>query len=75
MATRGPQNGRRGHSKVFGHSKQLPLNKFFDPTTPSMRKGRGGEKKTKKNKWKMENDDVYSGHKRCFQATARMLTD
>ena len=41
-------------------SKQLSLNKFFDPSTPSMRKGRdGGEKKQKKNggkkrgkKWK-----------------------
>ena len=30
---------------------------FFDPSTPSMRKGRDGE-------WKMEkkNSDVYSGH-------------
>ena len=26
------------YSKVFGHSKQLSLNKFFDPSTPSMRK-------------------------------------
>ena len=30
---------------VFGHSKQLSLNKFFDPSTPSMRKGRDGKKK------------------------------
>ena len=30
--------------KVFWHSKQLSLNKFFDPSTPSMRKGRDGEK-------------------------------
>ena len=30
---------------VFGRSKQLSLNKFFDPSTPSMRKGRDGEKK------------------------------
>ena len=29
---------------MFGHSKQLSLNKFFDPSTPSMRKGRGGGK-------------------------------
>ena len=40
---------------VFGHSKKLSQNKFFDPSTPSMRKGRdGGEKngegKTRKNK-------------------------
>ena len=31
-----------GVYKVFGHSKQLLLNKFFDPSTPSMRKGRDG---------------------------------
>ena len=31
--------------QVFGHSKQLLLNKFFDPSTPSMRKGRDGEKR------------------------------
>ena len=30
---------------VFGHSKQLSLNKFFDPSTPSMRKGRDGGKR------------------------------
>ena len=30
------------YPKVFGHSKQLSLNKFFDPSTPSMRKGRDG---------------------------------
>ena len=35
--------------KVIGHFKQLSLNKFFDPSTPSMRKGRdGGEKKSEK---------------------------
>ena len=27
------------NSQVFGRSKQLSLNKFFDPNTPSMRKG------------------------------------
>ena len=43
MAARGPQNGRRGLEKSlpqgFGRFKQLSLNKFFDPSTPSMRKG------------------------------------
>ena len=28
---------------VFGRSRQLLLNKFFDPSTPSMRKGDDGE--------------------------------
>ena len=43
-----PQNGGRG-------SKQLSLNKFFDPSTPSMRKGRDGEeKKTGKKKKKRQ---------------------
>ena len=52
------------YPKVFGHSKQLSLNKFFDPSTPSMRKGRDGEKKTgKKNrKKKREKTDENSGH-------------
>ena len=33
------------YSWVFGHSKQLSPNKFFDPSTPSMRKGNSGGKK------------------------------
>ena len=48
---------------VFGHSKQLSLNKFFDPSTPSMRKvDDGEEKKEKEKRKKRENNDVYSGH-------------
>ena len=47
------------YPKVFGHSKQLSLNKFFDPSTPSMRKGRGEEKKIGE---KNNNNDVYRGH-------------
>ena len=31
--------------QVIGRSRQLSLNKFFDLSTPSMRKGRDGEKK------------------------------
>ena len=42
--------------QIFGQSKQLLLNKFFDPSTPSMRKVDDGEKnRGKKN-------GVYSGH-------------
>ena len=37
---------------VFGRSKQLSLNKFFDPSAPSMRKVRDGGKKTGKKKKK-----------------------
>merc|ERR1711954_295461 len=40
------------YPKVFGRSRQLSLNKFFDPSTPSMRKGRDGEKKTGKKREK-----------------------
>ena len=48
---------------VFGRSKQLLLNKFFDTSTPSMRKVNDGEKKRKvKKEKKKENNDVYSGH-------------
>ena len=45
MAARGPQNGRRGLEMflLLGYWP-LSLNKFFDPSTPSMRKGRDGEK-------------------------------
>ena len=39
----------------FGRSKQLLLNKFFDPSTPSMRKVDNREKKRKKKV-------VFSGH-------------
>ena len=38
---------------------QLLLNKFFDPSTPSMRKGRDGENEMKNEK---ENKDIFSGH-------------
>ena len=50
MAARGPQNGRRGLERgpTLGYWA-LPSSfakKVFDPSTPSMRKGRdGGEKK------------------------------
>ena len=61
MRTSKIQNGRQGGPKmadrvwkgvyplVFGRSKQLSQNKFFDPSTPSMRKGRDGGKRGKKN--------------------------
>ena len=45
------------YPKVLGRSRQLSLNKFFDPSTPSMRKVDDGEKKRKK-----ENNVVFSGH-------------
>ena len=51
------------YPQVFGHSKQLSLNKFFDQSTPSMRKvDDGEEKKKEKKRKKRENNDVYSGH-------------
>ena len=36
------------YPKVLRCSRQLLLNKYFDPSTPSMRKGRDGEKRKKK---------------------------
>ena len=48
----------RGRQKVFGHSKQLSLNKFFDPSTPSVRKGHDrGKKKGEKNRKKKKRKD------------------
>jgi len=34
--------------KVFGRSRQLSLNKFFDPSTPSMINADDGEKRKKR---------------------------
>ena len=36
--------------EVIGHFKQLLLNKFFDPSTPSTRKVDNGEKRKEKEK-------------------------
>ena len=47
------------HPLVFGLSNQLSRNKFFDPSTPSMRKDRDGEEE--KN-GKKEKTDENSGH-------------
>ena len=44
---------------VFGHSCLLSLNKLFDLSTPSMRKGCDGGKKTGEKK---EKTDENSGH-------------
>ena len=43
-------------SQVIGRSRQLSLNKFFDRSTPSMRKVDNGKRK------KRENNAVFSGH-------------
>ena len=37
------------YPEVFGRSKQLSLNKFFDPSTPSMGKGNSEGKERRKN--------------------------
>ena len=50
-------------AKVSGRSRQLSLNKFFDQSTPSMRKVDDGEEKKKKEKEKKkEKNGVFSGH-------------
>ena len=41
----GPKMADGVQSYVIGRSDQLSLNKFFDPSTPSMRKVRDGEEK------------------------------
>ena len=52
MAARGPKMAdgvwNSVYPMVYGRSKELLLNKFFDPSTPSMRKGRDGGKTGKK---------------------------
>ena len=42
-------------SQVIGRSDQLLLNKFFDASTPSMRKGRDGESRKNEEKKNDEN--------------------
>merc|ERR1711923_62259 len=42
------------YPQVLGRSRQLLLNKFFDPGTPSMRKVDDGEERKKKRKKKKE---------------------
>ena len=40
------------YPQVLGRSKQLSLNKYFDPSPPSKKKGRDGEIKKMKKKLK-----------------------
>ena len=51
--------GKGVYPQVFGHSKQLSHNKFFDPSTPSMRKDRDGKRKEKREKKNRENSGHY----------------
>ena len=46
---------------VIDHFEPLLLNKFFDPSTPSIRKVNNGEKKRKKRK-EEKNNGGNSGH-------------
>ena len=73
MAARGPQNGGGGLERClplgFGRSRQLSLNKFFDPSTPSekrlRRRKKNGEKtgeKKREKKRKKEKTNENSGH-------------
>ena len=66
------------YPQVFGHFKQLSLNKFFDPSTPSMRKVDDGEKKRKKKKRKekkKEKNVVFIGHYTSLPAVDRPNVD
>ena len=61
---------------VFVRSRQLSLNKFFDPSPLSTRKdrdggnGEGGGIRKERRKENKCNKDVLSGHYRCCQLTA-----
>ena len=50
-----PDKKKLCYSYVFGHSRQLLQNKFFDMSTHSIRKVDDGEEKGK-------NNVIYSGH-------------
>ena len=62
MAARGPQNGRRGLKSAltldYRVLRTTLQNRFFDPSTPSMRKGCDGEWW---NNGMVENNDENSG--------------
>ena len=74
MAARGPQNGRRGLERCLSlrHSKQLSQNKFFNPSTPYMRKVGDGEKRKKRKKRKEWRFQWPLRH--CQQSNARTTT-
>ena len=76
MGARVPKNGQRGldYPYVLGRSCQLLLNKFFEPSTPSIRKvDDGGEKNRVKRK--KENNSENSGHLHHCQLSPQTLTD
>ena len=60
------------YTQVFGCSHQLSLSKFFDTSTPSMRKLDNGGKLGEGTKG---NNFVYCGHERCCQSNVLTLTD
>ena len=47
---------------IFGRSGQLLENKVFDPSSPSMKKGRDRGGKKGGETGEKENKDVFSGH-------------
>ena len=56
-----PGSGKGSNPRLLGISSHFPKIGFFDPSTPSMRKGRDGEN-GKKMEWNgMENNDEHSG--------------
>ena len=60
-----PELGSAQHQLVFisvNIINKKKLNKFFDPSTPSMRKGRDGGKKKREKGGKKEKMDENSGH-------------
>ena len=61
-----------GSGKVVGRSKQLLLNKFFDPSTPSMRKGCDGGKTNGENNGEKRKDWwLLWPLRHCQESTAR----
>ena len=65
MAARRPLNGRHGlemgANLCYWPFQPLSQNKFFDPSIPSMRKGRNGEEKNAEKKLKTnQNSEITS---------------
>ena len=62
-------------SQVIGRSDQLAQNKFFDPSTPSMRKGRGGGNKEEKKKKLTATDCNAAAHANLVLKSLKNLVE
>ena len=61
------------YPEVFGRSKQLSLNKFFDPSTPSMRQGNSGEENRERRRKRRAEKKTESGEENGERGDKRRM--